>query len=82
VGYDALVINAVESVRDRFGPAGLRALIELAQREIDRTEAAWAGLGPVSEADPDIPGAATGDETRQFQAFVAEGEPRDDTDLR
>ena len=83
MGYDPLVINAVESVRDRFGPTGLRSLVELAQREIDRAERAWAGLATVVE--PDAPGgqAALGEDTRQFQAFVDEGEREgDDTDLR
>jgi len=46
MAYDPLVINAVESVRDRFGADGLRSLIELATRELDRTEAALTTLAP------------------------------------
>ncbi len=71
--FDSIVINAVESVRNQLGADGLRSLIELAQREIERTEAAWAQLntGGVIAETP-------GEDTRQFQAFVEEGETVDD----
>jgi hypothetical protein len=82
VGYDPLVINAVESVRDRFGPTGLRSLVELAQREIDRAERAWEGLATVVEPSTAGHGDPLGDDTRQFQAFVDEGAQDDDADLR
>ena len=77
MSYDPLVIDAVERVRDRFGPEGLRSLVELAQREIARAERAWAGLAEAVE--PGIPAAVDpGEDTRQFQAFVDEGEAAED----
>jgi hypothetical protein len=77
VSYDPLVIDAVERVRDRFGPEGLRSLVELAQREIARAERAWAGLADAVERG--TPAAVDpGEDTRQFQAFVDEGEPAED----
>jgi hypothetical protein len=75
---DPLVINAVESVRNQLGADGLRSLIELARREVDRTEAAWAELG---SSDDSGPPQTPGEDTRQFQAFVNEGDTEDD-DLR
>jgi hypothetical protein len=41
---DPAVVEAVEAVRDRFGAAGLRDMIELAQRELVTAEAALAEL--------------------------------------
>ncbi len=73
--FDALVINAVESVRDRLGAEGLRSLIELAQREVDRTEAAWAQLG---NGEDRAVAETPGEDTQQFQAFVQSGEADDE----
>ena len=72
--FDSIVINAVESVRNQLGAEGLRSLIELAQREVERTEAAWAQLNPGEDVRVETPG----EDTRQFQAFVEEGESVDD----
>ncbi|MBD0292373.1 MAG: hypothetical protein ICV70_02195 [Jiangellaceae bacterium] len=40
---DAMVAEAVRSVRDRFGADGLRDLVALARAEIDRSERAVDG---------------------------------------
>jgi hypothetical protein len=47
---DAMVADAVRNIRDRFGPEGLRDLVQLASLEIDRTERAVESLG--AEAEP------------------------------
>ena len=47
---DAMVTDAVRNIRDRFGPEGLRDLVHLASREIDRAERAVESLG--LEAQP------------------------------
>ncbi len=72
--FDSIVINAVESVRNQLGADGLRSLIDLAQREVERTEAAWAQLNSSGDVVAETPG----EDTRQFQAFVEEGESVDD----
>lgn len=41
---DPVVVEAVTTVRDRFGTGGLRDLIGLAQRELDMAEAALSEL--------------------------------------
>jgi hypothetical protein len=45
---DALIVTAVDEVLNRFGPAGLRELIELAQQRLVSAQATMAELG-----DPD-----------------------------
>jgi hypothetical protein len=47
---DAMVADAVRNIRDRFGPEGLRDLVQLASREIDRTERAVESLGVEGES--------------------------------
>ena len=42
---DPTVVEAVHSVRDRFGAAGLRDMIALAQVELDVAEQALRELG-------------------------------------
>jgi hypothetical protein len=78
---DAMVADAVRSVRDRFGADGLRDLVALARLEIDRSERALADLSavdvPASLRDPE-PGAA---DTQAWIAYTAEEpEPEPDTD--
>lgn len=82
MAYDPLVINAVESVRDRFGADGLRSLIELAKGELNRTEAALTNLAPEAESEVADRETGVGAETRQFQAYVAEGEQEGEPELR
>lgn len=41
---DPAVVEAVTTVRDRFGAAGLRDMIDLAQRELVTVEAALERL--------------------------------------
>lgn len=48
---DPAVVEAVEAVRDRFGAAGLRDMIGIAQRELRTAEEALARLRDVVEAD-------------------------------
>lgn len=47
---DPVVVDAVTTVRDRFGAGGLRDLIGLAQRELDVAEAALRELSPEEPA--------------------------------
>jgi hypothetical protein len=46
-GVDHLIVDAVDQVRNRFGAAGLRQLIAVAETELAETERALAEL-----ADP------------------------------
>jgi hypothetical protein len=51
---DPAVLEAVEQVRDRFGAAGLRDMIEFAERELVATEEALEVLRrSVSEGAPE-----------------------------
>lgn len=43
---DPVIVEAVTTVRDRFGAWGLRDLITLAQRELQTAEAALEELPP------------------------------------
>ncbi len=45
---DREIVNAVDSVRNRFGATGLRQLISLAQTELADTEIALRGLSEPS----------------------------------
>jgi hypothetical protein len=79
VEVDAMVADAVKTVRDRFGADGLRDLVALATAEIESSERAVADLGelaePASEPDPG-PGAA---DTQAWIAYtVQQPEPLDD----
>jgi hypothetical protein len=76
---DAMVADAVRSVRDRFGADGLRDLVALATAEIQTSELAVAGLGeigaPASQQDPGL-GAA---DTQSWIAYaIQDPEPDDD----
>jgi hypothetical protein len=79
---DAMVADAVRSVRDRFGADGLRDLVALATAEIRSSEQAVADLGELetaaSERDSSLGAADT-------QAWIAYSEqepepPADDED--
>ena len=73
---DRLVVDSVAHVRDRCGVEGLRALVELATRELRRTEAAIRELGDEPAAVPEAAaetGDASGADTQTWQAFVDEG---------
>jgi hypothetical protein len=66
---DAMVADAVRNIRDRFGPEGLRDLVQLASVEIDRTERAVESLGAGAE-----PSGATSErafEAADTQAWIA-----------
>ena len=66
---DAMVTDAVRNIRDRFGPEGLRDLVHLARREIDRAERAVESLG--LEAQPTGTGAQHGFDAADTQAWIA-----------
>ena len=66
---DAMVADAVRNIRDRFGPEGLRDLVQLASLEIDRTERAVESLGEQAE-----PSGATSEralDAADTQAWIA-----------
>ena len=50
-GIDHLIVDAVDSVRNRFGAAGLRQLIEIARVELADTEKALAELAETDDSD-------------------------------
>jgi hypothetical protein len=70
---DRLVVETVAHVRDRFGIDGLRDLVELATRELRRTEQALQGLAEPAERVLSDAGAGEPD-TQTWQAYVEEGE--------
>ena len=70
---DQLVVETVAHVRDRFGVDGLRDLVELATRELRRTEEALAGL--TEPAERVLSDSSAGEpDTQTWQAYVEEGE--------
>ena len=64
---DAMIVDAVRNVRDRFGSDGLREMIALANREINGAERAVAGLG----TDTPVAGSAAGYDSADTQAWIA-----------
>ena len=66
---DAMVADAVRNIRDRFGPEGLRDLVQLASLEIDRTERAVESLG--GEAQPAEATAERAVDAADTQAWIA-----------
>ncbi len=80
---DAMVADAVRSVRDRFGADGLRDLVALATAEIQSSERAVADLG---EIDAPASQPESGLDAADTQAWIAyavqepEPEPDDDGD--
>ena len=70
---DQLVVEIVAHVRDRFGVEGLRDLVELATRELRRTEEALAGL--TEPAERVLSDSSAGEpDTQTWRAYVEEGE--------
>jgi hypothetical protein len=70
---DQLVVETVAHVRDRFGVEGLRDLVELATRELRRTEEALAGL--TEPAERVLSDSSAGEpDTQTWRAYVEEGE--------
>jgi hypothetical protein len=65
---DAMVADAVRSVRDRFGADGLRDLVALASAEIQSSERAVADLG---EIDAPVSQAGSGPDAADTQAWLA-----------
>jgi hypothetical protein len=63
---DAMIVDAVRNIRDRFGSDGLREMIALADREINGVERAVAGLG----ADTVAAGSAAGYDSADTQAWI------------
>jgi hypothetical protein len=70
---DRLVVETVAHVRDRFGVEGLRDLVELATRELRRTEDALTGLSEPAERVLSDSRAGEPD-TQTWRAYVEEGE--------
>jgi hypothetical protein len=65
---DAMVADAVRSVRDRFGADGLRDLVALASAEIASSGRAVADLG---EIDRPVLQAGSGPDAADTQAWLA-----------
>src|ERR687892_85414 len=63
---DAMIVDAVRNVRDRFGSDGLREMIALANREINGAERAVAGLGD----DTPAAGSAAVYDSADTQAWI------------
>ncbi|HEU0214960.1 MAG TPA: hypothetical protein VFR13_12790 [Jiangellaceae bacterium] len=66
---DAMVADAVRNIRDRFGPEGLRDLVQLASVEIDRAERAVESLGV--DAEPMGTTAERAFDAADTQAWIA-----------
>lgn len=77
---DALVVDVVTRVRDRFGADGLRDLVSLAQRELSAVEQAEAGFQQIDDPSTAGSGSDVAD-TQAFAAFV-EQSGEDDPDQR
>ncbi|WP_166346951.1 hypothetical protein [Phytoactinopolyspora limicola] len=76
---DPMVLEAVKSVRDRFGAAGLRHLVTLAQDELTRVEQAEAHLAAIDEpAQPASPAEPL--DAADTQAWLAYTEQAPDED--
>jgi hypothetical protein len=69
---DAMVADAVKTIRDRFGADGLRDLVSLASEEIRRSELAVADLEEVDKPTSQLDqGFATAD-TQAWLAYTAQ----------
>jgi hypothetical protein len=78
---DALVIDMVRTVRDRFGIEGLRDLVAQAMRELQRAEQAAAFAiddGPSATREQSVPEAPVADvaDTQAWIAFTGEDDRR------
>lgn len=72
---DAMVAEAVRTVRDRFGPEGLRDLVALANVEIERTEQAAAALGAGS-LEPLATQSGDSADTQAWMAYTGQESDR------
>lgn len=66
---DAMVAEAVKSVRDRFGADGLRDLVALAMAEIRSSEQAVAGLSNVGTGASDRDSGLGAADTQAWIAY-------------
>lgn len=82
---DPMVLDAVNSVRDRFGAEGLRDLIARATAELGRVEQAERDLARLTTEQEAAPaGSDVRYDSADTQAWLAytEAEARGDDDLR
>jgi hypothetical protein len=78
---DAMVADAVKSVRDRFGADGLRDLVALATAEIRSSERAVADLSDVETAAAKQGSGLGAADTQAWIAYSEQGsESTDDGD--
>lgn len=76
---DAMVAEAVRSVRDRFGADGLRDLVALAREEINRSERAAGPLGELAEPSAAPVETLDAADTQAWIAYTESNpEPADD----
>ncbi|NDL58171.1 hypothetical protein [Phytoactinopolyspora mesophila] len=68
---DPMVLDAVKTVRDRFGAVGLRHLVTLARDELARVEQAEAQLGSIDQTDPVVEPTAGPLDVADTQAWLA-----------
>lgn len=68
---DPMVLEAVKSVRDRFGAVGLRSLITLAGDELARVEQAEAQLAGIDRTAPPSERANEPLDAADTQAWLA-----------
>lgn len=74
---DPMVQNMITSIRDRFGPEGLRDVIRLANQELARAEEAEQHLASLNrQGQASVPSSDPAD-TQAWLAFT-EAEPSDD----
>jgi len=74
---DPMVLNMITSIRDRFGPEGLRDVIRLANQELARTEAAEQQLASLDRQGQTPAPSSDPADTQAWLAFT-EAEPSDD----
>jgi hypothetical protein len=78
---DEMVADAVRSVRDRFGAAGLRDLVALATAEIRSSEQAVADLSNLGTGASDRDSRLGSADTQAWIAYSEqEPEPADDAE--
>lgn len=74
-GADALVIQTVRTIRDRFGVEGLRDLVELATRELREAEQAQSGATAAAPHQREDPAGDVAD-TQAWLAFTGDVDER------
>lgn len=74
---EPLVVDAVTTVRDRFGATGLRSMVDLATRELARVEQAEAKLAVLDDSGPAAAPSRDSVDAADTQAWLAytEAEP-------